>query len=169
MFYYFFKFYFILFYNTVLVLPYINMNPPQVYTCSPSWTPLPPRTIPLGRPSAPAPSILYHASNLDWWFVSYMILYMFQILYYKHLSNKVHPREVWSDPFSWNDVGCESLLERVQPNGLKSLCSQVKVEYLPANPVYGSVLVHVIIWVKTYLPHLCPQVQRGQTDQGEDL
>ena len=42
MFYYFFKFYFILFYNTVLVLPYINMNPPQVYKCSPSWTPLPP-------------------------------------------------------------------------------------------------------------------------------
>ena len=28
--------------NTVLVLPYINMNPPQVYTCSPSWSPLPP-------------------------------------------------------------------------------------------------------------------------------
>ena len=29
-------------YNIVLVLPYINMNPPWVYTCSPSWTPLPP-------------------------------------------------------------------------------------------------------------------------------
>ena len=26
----------------VLVLPYINMNPPWVYTCSPSWTALPP-------------------------------------------------------------------------------------------------------------------------------
>ena len=39
---------------------------------------LPPHTIPLGRPSAPAPTIQYHASNLDWWFVSYMILYMFQ-------------------------------------------------------------------------------------------
>ena len=39
---------------------------------------LPPHTIPLGRPSAPAPSILYHASNLEWWFLSYMILYMFQ-------------------------------------------------------------------------------------------
>jgi len=25
-----------------LVLPYINMNPPQVYPCSPSWTLLPP-------------------------------------------------------------------------------------------------------------------------------
>ena len=39
---------------------------------------LPPHTIPLGHPSAPAPSILYPASNLDWRFVSYMILYMFQ-------------------------------------------------------------------------------------------
>ena len=39
---------------------------------------LPPYTIPLGHPSAPAPSILYPASNLDWQFISYMILYMFQ-------------------------------------------------------------------------------------------
>ena len=31
-----------LLYNIALALPYINMNPPQVYTCSPSWTPLPP-------------------------------------------------------------------------------------------------------------------------------
>ena len=38
----------------------------------------PPHTIPLGHPSAPAPSFLYPASNLDWRFVSYMILYMFQ-------------------------------------------------------------------------------------------
>ena len=29
-------------YNIVLVLPYINMNPPQVYTCFPFWAPLPP-------------------------------------------------------------------------------------------------------------------------------
>ena len=29
-------------YNIVLVLPHINMNPPRVYTCSQSWTPLPP-------------------------------------------------------------------------------------------------------------------------------
>ena len=41
---------------------------------------LPPYTIPLGPLSAPAPSILYHASNLDWWFISYMILYMFENL-----------------------------------------------------------------------------------------
>ena len=56
------------------------MNSPWVYTCSPSWTPshLPPHTIPLGHPSAPAPSILYHASNLDWRFTSHVILCMFQ-------------------------------------------------------------------------------------------
>ena len=28
-----------LLYNIVLVLPYINMHPPRVYMCSPSWTP----------------------------------------------------------------------------------------------------------------------------------
>ena len=31
-----------LLYNTVLVLPYIDMNPPQVYMSSQPWTPLPP-------------------------------------------------------------------------------------------------------------------------------
>ena len=39
----FFKFYFIFkLYKIVLVLPNIEMNPPQVYMCSPSWTLLPP-------------------------------------------------------------------------------------------------------------------------------
>jgi len=37
-----FWFFFILFFNFILVLPYIIMNPPQVYTCSPSWNLLPP-------------------------------------------------------------------------------------------------------------------------------
>ena len=42
-------------------------------TCVPNPEPsafLPPCIIPLGHPSSPAPSILYHASNLDWRFVS---------------------------------------------------------------------------------------------------
>ena len=37
-----FYFYFILLYNTVLVLPYIDMNPPRVYMQSQTWTPFPP-------------------------------------------------------------------------------------------------------------------------------
>jgi len=57
-----------LFYNIVLVLPYITMNPPRVYTCSPSWSPLPRPSLyhPSGSSQCTAPSILYPASNLDW-------------------------------------------------------------------------------------------------------
>ena len=85
-----------LLYNIVLVLPYINMNPPRVYTCSPTCTLfyLPPCTIPLGHPSAPALSILYPASNLDWRFVSYMILYMFQC----HSPKSSHARPLPQSP-----------------------------------------------------------------------
>ena len=44
---YFFNLNFIfLLYNTVLVLPYIDMNPPQVYMSSQPWTP-PPTTLPI--------------------------------------------------------------------------------------------------------------------------
>ena len=39
---------------------------------------LPPHIISLDHPCSPAPSILYPASNIDWRFVSYMIVYMFQ-------------------------------------------------------------------------------------------
>ena len=63
-------FYFIFYlYSIVLVLPYINMNLPQVYTCSPSWT--------LLRPPSP-----YHPSGLSqctspnhlcpWYFLKFM-------------------------------------------------------------------------------------------------
>ena len=48
------------------------------YTCAPHPEPsslLPPHTVPLGCPSAPAPSIQYRALNLDWQLVSYMILH----------------------------------------------------------------------------------------------
>ena len=55
----FFKFYFIFkLYNIVLVLPNIEMNPPQVYMCSPSWTLLRPPSpyhlwvIPVHQPQA---------------------------------------------------------------------------------------------------------------------
>ena len=76
-----------------MVLPYIEMNPPQVYTCSPSQTPRP-SAIPLGRPSARAPSNQYHAPNLDWRFVSYMILYTFQC----HSPKSSHPLPLPQSP-----------------------------------------------------------------------
>ena len=55
---------------------------------------IPPYSIPLGHPSAPAPSILYPASNLDWQFVSYMILYMFQC----HSPKSSHPLPLPQSP-----------------------------------------------------------------------
>ena len=55
---FFLKFYFIFnLYNIVLVLPNIEMNPPQVYMCSPSWTHLPPPSPyhPLGSSQCTSP------------------------------------------------------------------------------------------------------------------
>ena len=95
----------------MLVLPYINMNLPWVYTCSQSWTPShhPPHTIPLGHPSAPAPRILYPASNLDWWFISYMILYIFQC----HSPKSSHPRPLPQSPKDFY-TSVSLLLSRIQ-------------------------------------------------------
>ena len=53
-------------------------------------THIPPYTISLGHHSAPAPSILYHAPNLDWRFVSHMIIYMFHC----HSPKSSHPLRV---------------------------------------------------------------------------
>ena len=52
-----FYFYFILLYNTVLVLPYIDMNPPQVYMSSQPWTLRPPPLPyhPSGSPQCTSP------------------------------------------------------------------------------------------------------------------
>ena len=67
------------------------------YTCVPHpepSSPLSPDTILLSRPIAPAPSILYPALNLDWRFISYMILYMFQC----HSPKSSHPLPLPQSP-----------------------------------------------------------------------
>ena len=76
------KFIFALFYFTILywfchTLTRIHHE----CTCVPKHEPpshLPPHNISQGHPRAPAPSILYPASNIDRRFVSYMIVYMFR-------------------------------------------------------------------------------------------
>ena len=62
---------FFLFFNFTILywFCHISKRIRNRYTCLPHPEPsslLPPHTIYLGRPSAPAPSIQYHASNLDW-------------------------------------------------------------------------------------------------------
>ena len=66
-------------------------------TCVPHPEPpshVPPHPIPLGHPSAPAPSTLSHALNLDWWFVSHRIMYMFQC----HSPISSNPRPLPQSP-----------------------------------------------------------------------
>ena len=53
-----------------------------ILTCVPKHEPashLPPQNISLGHPHAPAPSMLHPASDIDWRFNSYMIVYMLDI------------------------------------------------------------------------------------------
>ena len=74
--YYFFFFYFTILYWFCLTSTCICHGCTRVPHPEP-LSDIPPHTIPLGHPSASAPSILYPALNLDWWFISCMILYMF--------------------------------------------------------------------------------------------
>ena len=74
-----FIYYFILFFNFTILYWFCHTSKwiRHRYTCVPHPEPsslLPPHTIPLGRPSAPAPSIQYHALNLDWRLISYDII-----------------------------------------------------------------------------------------------
>ena len=75
-------FIFTLFYSTILYW-FCHTLTGIHHRCT--WVPkheppfhLPPHIISLDHPGAPAPSILYPASNIDWRFVSYVIVYMFQ-------------------------------------------------------------------------------------------
>ena len=70
--------------STIGVHVFPILNPPSY---------LPPHTIPLGHPSAPALSNQYHALNLDWRFISH-IIYMFQC----HSPKSSHPRPLPQSP-----------------------------------------------------------------------
>ena len=94
--------YFILFFNFTILYWFCHISTwiHHRYTRVPHSEPsslLPPSTIPLGmvhHTSAPAPSIQYRASNLDWWLISYMILYMFQC----HSPKWSHPLPLPQSP-----------------------------------------------------------------------
>ena len=55
---------------------------------------LPPHIISLDHICVPAPSILYPALNIGWWFISYMILCMFQ----SHSPKSYHPLPLPQSP-----------------------------------------------------------------------
>ena len=62
-----------------LFLFFFSILKSLILTCVPKHAPpshLPPHNISVGHPHAPAPSMLYPASDIDWRFNSYMIVYM---------------------------------------------------------------------------------------------
>ena len=94
-----FKKNFILFFNFTIMYLFCHISKWILHRhpCVPHPEPsslLPPNTIPLGCPSAPAPSIQYRALNLDWRLVSYKILYIFQ----SHSPKSLHPLPLPQSP-----------------------------------------------------------------------
>ena len=65
------------------------MNPPRVHMSSPSWTPLlpPSPSHPSGSSQCTSPEHPVSCIDLDWRFVSHMIIYMFQC----HSPKPSHP------------------------------------------------------------------------------
>ena len=77
---YFFLFFIFFIYFMFLLFFFIILKS-LILTCVPKHEPpshLPPHNISLGHPHAPAPSMLYPASDIDWRFNSYMIVYMLE-------------------------------------------------------------------------------------------
>ena len=80
--------YFILFFSFQFFIFLILKS--LILTCVPKHEPpshLPPHNISVGHPHAPAPSMLYPASDIDWRFNSYMIVYMLEC----HSPKSSHP------------------------------------------------------------------------------
>ena len=90
---FFFFFYFPILYWFYHTLTWIRHRCTWVPNPEPPFH-LPPHIISLGHPSAPAPSILYPVSNLDYRFISYMIVYMFQC----HSAKSSHPLPLPQSP-----------------------------------------------------------------------
>ena len=78
-------------------LPYIDMNQPWIYMCSPSQFPLPPPSP--SHPSGSSQCTIQHpshASNLGWWSASPLIVYLFQC----YSLRTSHPRLLPQSPKS---------------------------------------------------------------------
>ena len=141
----FFFFIFILFFNFTILYRFCHISKwiPHRYTCvhhpEPS-TLLPPCTIPLVRPSAPAPSIQYCALNLDWQLISYMIFYMFQC----HSPNQIFHsyftliKRLFSSSSLFVIRVVSSVVVDISPEAYKRLTSAFK-----------DICVHKVKWWKT--------------------
>ena len=114
---------------------------------------LPPHSIPQSHPSAPAPSTLYHASNLDWRSVSFMIMYTFQC----HSPKSSHPRPLPHSIIQFlkrkGKTHSFSLVQSPSP-----LETSLPSPHIPQNPMMtnltpGTVEAHSFVYI-TLLVHV---------------
>ena len=119
--------------------------------------------IPLGHPSAPAPSFLYPASNLYWQFVSYIIhFFFFTFLFYfifklyiivLVLPNiKMNPPQVYMCSPSWTLLPPPS---PYHPSGL-SHCTSPKHPVSCIEPGLATRFLHDILHVSMPFSQIFP-------------
>ena len=145
---FFFKLFdFILLHNTVLVLPYINMNLPRVYTCSPSWTP-PSTSLPI--PSLwvisvhqPQASCILHRTYTGDLF----------LIWYYACFNAILPNHPTL-----------SLSHRVQKTVLY-ICVSFAVALWPSNPTAG----HTHRGNQNWKRHVYPNVHPSTVYNSQDM
>ena len=99
---------------------------------------LPPHPIFLGHPITPAPGILYHASNLDWWFISHMIIYMFQC--HSPISPSPSPSEA----------------KRLFNTSVSLLLSRIQGYHY--HLIYGNHIYVLVYWIGVFLSGLLHSV-----------
>ena len=113
---------------------------------------LPPHPIPLGHPSAPAPSTRSHALNLYWRSSSYMVIYMFQCFSLR----SSHPRLLPQSPKDCSIHLClfcclayRVIVAAAAAKSLQScptLCNPIDGSP-PGSPVPGILQARALEWV----------------------
>ena len=137
-------FYFTLFYFTILYW-FCHTSTWICHGCT--WVPdreppshLLPYIISLGHPRAPAPSLLSPVSNIDWQFVSYMIVYMFQC----HSPKSSHPLPVSPKVRSTHLCLFCCLTYRVIYTSVSLLLSHIQAYHYHLSKFHTYVLVYCI-------------------------
>ena len=140
-------------YFTILqwFLPYIDMNQPWIYMCSPSRSPLPPPSPshPSGSSQCTSPEHLSHASNLDWLSVSHLIVYLFQCCSLRsshpRLLRKINTNTVyWHIYMEFRKMVTITLLQDTKRD-TDVLSFLVAIPgYIPINIIGGLLFLHTL-------------------------
>ena len=121
------------------------MNQPWIYMCSPARSPLPPPSPshPSGSSQCTSPEHLSHASNLGWWSVSPLIIYMFHAVLSDHPTL---PFQLWVGSVKWWKLEEKTAHSTIT----RQVFSQLRIIHSPWPPLWvPSSLQLWMEWEKT--------------------